>query len=348
MLSHLAFLTRRLDGDAQAAAALAVYAEPSDAGFTHAYAADAGYEGVACVDDAARALVFYCRLWRDYRYPWLVSAVTHLLNFLTRMQQDDGSFPNFILDWRGRPNLTAPSSSPGGPWWTVRAMQALAATLRTFHLEQADRAFQLGRQWLHQQELVGAIALAAQAELDYWLVTQDPTSARFCRKAAEIIADHRDGRVLADDPQTARFWAHHQEEALIRIAAAFGHSSLSDVAITSAFELFGPAVASGFSGRTQTVPYEVSCAVRAFAAVHRASGDPRAAELADLARAWFFGRNAASAPVYDSFRQLTYDGVDGTYVSPNSGAESNIEACFALYPALSWDDLAAASGLVAD
>jgi len=341
MLAHLRFLTRSVLGADPEAQALAVYAEPSGAGFHHVPAAGLDYEGVACVDDAARAVVLYCRLWRSYQYAWLKPTVMRLLNFLVTMQRDDGAFSNFILDWTGQPNLVSSSSFPGGPWWTARAMRALAVGLQTFQIPALDSAFRLGRQWLHQCQSIGALAAAAEAELDYWLVTGDSVSARFCLYAAETIASHHDGHILADDSESPHFWAHHQERALMRVAVAFDQPHLSRIAIESAFELFGPAVVSQFAGRQRTLPYEVSCASCTFDAVYRVSGDPRARELAELAREWFYGRNAAASPVYDPVRQLTYDGIDGESVSSNSGAESNIEAAFALYSVLPWNHLAA-------
>jgi hypothetical protein len=57
MLAHLRFLTRSVVGTGPEAQALAVYAEPSGTGFHHVPAAGLDYEGVACVDDAARAVV---------------------------------------------------------------------------------------------------------------------------------------------------------------------------------------------------------------------------------------------------------------------------------------------------
>ena len=177
-----------------------------------------------------------------------------LLNFLVSTQRDDGAFSNFILDWTGRPNLVSSSSFPGGPWWTARAMRALAVGLQTFQISALDSAFRLGRQWLHHCQSVGALAAAAEAELDYWLVTGDSVAARFCLNAAETIASHRDGRILADDSESPHLWAHHQERALMRVAVAFDQPHLSRIAIESAFELFGRAVVSQFVGRQRTLP----------------------------------------------------------------------------------------------
>ena len=320
--------------------ALSVYAEPSGGGFRHVPAVAWDHEGVACIDDVARAVVLYCSLWRDHGISSLRPVIARLINFVLHMQGADGAFVNFIVDWTGRPNLTSPTSRPGGPWWTARAMHALSSSLRVVPSDEVHRAFLLGRTWLHQYESVGALAVAVEAELEYWQVTQDPMAARFCLRAAEAMADHRSGHVLADDSEVPHLWGHHQERAILHVAAVFDRPDLSDIAIASAFELFGPAVVSGFAGPGCTVPYEVSCASDAFDAVHRASGNDHADELANLARAWFYGRNTAAAPVYDTTRQLIYDGVDGEIVSPNAGAESNLEAARSLYRLLPWSSLA--------
>jgi hypothetical protein len=101
-------------------------------------------------------------------------------------------------------------------------------------------------------------------------------------------------------------------------------------------ELFAPTVGARFADRTTSLPYDVSCVALGLDAIAQATGDSRAARLAELARAWFWGRNAASTPVYDIARGLVYDGVDGDVVSANAGAESNIEGACTLFESLSW------------
>ena len=61
-----------------------------------------------------------------------------------------------------------------------------------------------------------------------------------------------------------------------------------------------------------------------------ATGDDRHTRYAGLARAWFDGRNAAAAPVFDRQGSLAYDGIAHGLVSQNSGAESNVESGLAL------------------
>jgi hypothetical protein len=42
------------------------------------------------------------------------------------MQESDGRFLNFIADAAGTKNRQGRTSSAGGPWWTARALWALA------------------------------------------------------------------------------------------------------------------------------------------------------------------------------------------------------------------------------
>jgi hypothetical protein len=62
----------------------------------------------------------------------------------------------------------------------------------------------------------------------------------------------------------------------------------------------------------------------------RATEDGRWRALAEDARAWFDGRNAAGQPVYDRELGRVADGVDEDRISVNSGAEANIVAAEAL------------------
>ena len=67
------------------------------------------------------------------------------------------------------------------------------------------------------------------------------------------------------------------------------------------------------------LPFDMSCTARGLAAVGRATGDTRYADLARLAQAWFWGRNAARARVYEPGRGMVYDGsIDAGHVSRNS------------------------------
>ena len=132
VIRQLHRLTHAVPAAGAGASALAVYAEACDGAFAQRAAAEQGFEGVACVDDAARAVVLYCQIWRRHRQPWARAAASALLRFVGFMQEPDGRFANFILDWGGEKNLTGPSSRPAGWAWQARAMHALACGVATF------------------------------------------------------------------------------------------------------------------------------------------------------------------------------------------------------------------------
>jgi len=355
MLRQLGRLTRRVPLAGTGAAALAVYAEPptSDpdaisggSGLALHEAAERGFEGVACVDDAARAAVLFSRLWQLCRRPSARQEARAYLRFLLYMQEMDGRFVNFIVDWHGRKNLAGPTSVPGGAPWQARALHGLAAAVAAFAGEPDGHlyreAFLRGLPWLdHPTDYLDVRAVGVLALMEYGTTPaghQDGGIARQAIAWAEEIASHAGGGVLPDAPGRAHdvhLWGHLQEAALARVGATFGRPDLVSVARLSADLLLVPAVERAFAA-PRTIPFDVSAAAAGLAAVAQATGEVRYATLAGQARAWFDGRNAAGAPVYDRRRGLVYDGIDDGQVSQNSGAESNVEGALALSDELPW------------
>ena len=154
MLRQLGRLIRPVGDGANAPIAPAVYARATPGGWTVLPAADQGFEGVACVDDAARAAVLYCGIWQHNGQPWARETAERLLMFVISMQEENGRFANFILDWDGSKNLTGPTSAPGGyvvdSTRHARAMHALACGASTFQHVACASAFDRGLPWLCQ------------------------------------------------------------------------------------------------------------------------------------------------------------------------------------------------------
>src|SRR5438132_1222694 len=97
-LRQLARLTRPLPAAGPRACAISVYADGDDLTLA---ARDKGFEGVACVDDAARAVVLFLDLWRETGDDRLREWATGLLDFVLFMQGRDGRFHNFVRSWDG-------------------------------------------------------------------------------------------------------------------------------------------------------------------------------------------------------------------------------------------------------
>src|SRR5437588_8640515 len=91
VLRQIARLGRSVPFAGGRALAIAVYADGLD---QPVRAQEAGYEGVACVDDAARALELYCDLWDATRLPWALRWCEGLVDFVLAMQEADGRWLN--------------------------------------------------------------------------------------------------------------------------------------------------------------------------------------------------------------------------------------------------------------
>jgi hypothetical protein len=317
------------------ARAIAVYAEApatADAPDHLRAAREQGFEGVACVDDAARAVVLYCALWQRDPQPTYRAAALGLAQFVAYMQREDGRFANFILDWSGTLNLTGSTSSPGGAAWQARAVHALACAGATFGLDTWDECFQRGMRWLDEPvPYMDVRAVGALAAVCHWRATGERTSAaRALVWSAEISRTRAGDRLLnALDVTAIHLWGHLQENALAEVGTAFGRPELVEAARRSAEAVLLPVLDWCLTAE-HVLPFDMSCAVLGLAAVARATGSHRYRQGAEQARAWFFGRNTSGRAVYDVDRGAVYDGIDAGRVSRNSGAESNIEGGLAL------------------
>lgn len=329
MLRQLARLGRRLPAAGPRALAVAVYASADDELLA---AADQGFEGVACVDDGARALVLYCDLWLRTGEPWARDWATGLLDFVLWMQEADGSFVNFIVDWSGRKNRDGTTSRPGPPsFWQARAVRGLARASIVLEERRAADGFRRGLQHLRGHAPSDQRATHALGLIDLLRVGRGadlrPLLASWCD---EITSVRRGGVLLNHESESEpHLWGHLQEGVLAEAASILGRPGLLAIARRSADEFLRPIVLSSFD-RPTVLPYEVACVIYDFERLAAATGDAAYAELAERARAWFHGRNSARAPVYDAARGRVADGIDDGRVSQNSGAEANIVGAQAL------------------
>ncbi|MEZ4932400.1 MAG: hypothetical protein R2788_09815 [Saprospiraceae bacterium] len=75
-------------------------------------------EGFTCVDDVARALVFYVRQYAHEPNEKGLEKIRSLTEFLLYMQADNGYFYNFLLLLGPQINKTHQNSLPIANWWS--------------------------------------------------------------------------------------------------------------------------------------------------------------------------------------------------------------------------------------
>ncbi len=124
--AHLDHLYEEISFNNRPAAIIHIYAEYPDYKRTEAVG-----EGIACVDDIARAAVFYVRHYKYSKNPRSLQKAERLLYFILGMQADNGFFYNFI-DSKYQINKTHINSEARADWWTWRALWALAEALPYF------------------------------------------------------------------------------------------------------------------------------------------------------------------------------------------------------------------------
>jgi hypothetical protein len=324
VLRQLARLTRPLPAAGPGALAVAVY---SDAADRSVVARETGFEGVACVDDAARALDVLCDVWSRTRLPWVERWARGLLEFVLWMQEDDGRWINFVYDWDGERNREGMTSATGENFWHARALMGVSHAWLTFGDERAERAMELGLEHALAKPAppdVRALHLEVGRRLirDAGRTTLLPAMRRW---ADEIAGCRTDGILMnwSNDRGTPHLWAHIQEGVLADAGELLEDDELLTVATRSASRLLSPVVEEGFD-RPSVSPYDVSSTVFSLERIAVVTGDRRWASLAADARAWFDGRNTARAPVYDRERGRVADGIDGGRINGNSGAEANV------------------------
>jgi hypothetical protein len=111
---------------------------PKRVGIIHIYSEYPDYkwvgdsdEGIAAVDDAARAAVFYLNMYEFYGYKSSLEKAKMLLEFIMYMQADSGFFYNFIFDDYSI-NRDHKNSKNEPNWWSWRAMWALSEGYKYF------------------------------------------------------------------------------------------------------------------------------------------------------------------------------------------------------------------------
>ena len=149
VLRHLQRLTRSFVHEGRRISYIHVYARPLGPGpepeLEFITARDSGFEGIACVDDAARAAMLALRVHEETGSAAALRLARDWLGFVTYMQEPDGRFTNFIRDEAGTKNRHGRTSYPGGRWWTARALWALATAWRVTGEEDYLCRFQRGR-----------------------------------------------------------------------------------------------------------------------------------------------------------------------------------------------------------
>jgi hypothetical protein len=338
LLQYLRALTFDFDRDDQHVSCVLVYSEPDpdrEGQYRPIVAAESGFEGVACVDDTARAALLALEVYDRIGSRSALQLAKRWLTFVEYMQYPDGSFANFIRTAAGVRNATGPTSLKGGYWWSARALRALACAYRiTGHDQYLERYQRCVLEPLADGKIQAVLALA---ELD--LYRADPTEELAARisERCRFIAGPTANPYFRDEPTRAAIsmWGYHQLHAVASAAVTLHQPSLLGPCGRTLHNVIEPDVRARFwhsypdRQKNGVCAYDVAPIVQGLKALYEATGTKKYRLLALDASGWFYGRNDADAQMYDPSRGQCRDGITNGVASTNCGAESAIEAGFA-------------------
>lgn len=135
--AHLEHLTQTIHLNGQPCDIIHIYSEYPDYRWV-----DAAQEGIACVDDVARAAVVYLRYFELTGIDSVLPKAQRLLNFVLHMQAEDGEFYNFI-DSTLQINKSYRTSQKSFGFWAARGYWALGMGYRIFNDRDPDFAAKL-------------------------------------------------------------------------------------------------------------------------------------------------------------------------------------------------------------
>ncbi len=276
--AHLDALSPRIEVDGRSMLTTWIYADAP----TYTPVGDPD-EGIACVDDVARAAVAYLDEHARTGSSHALTQARGALEFTLYMQEPDGGFVNFITDTTGTKNREHETSRAGLGWWAFRGMWALARGYREF--EQQDPAFAarlLEAYGRTEGALVGALAESGGASIPArdgnvpaWLGRFSPDVASVAaialaemqearpndrtRGALATVADgiaassvrrgtdgafEHAGHTIAN-PELWHAWGAHEGEALARAGQLLDRPDLIDAARREAEGLMAWQLAAG-------------------------------------------------------------------------------------------------------
>lgn len=333
VLRHLHRLTQSFVYRGRRISFINIYASPGDEGqLEFIMARESGLEGIACVDDVARAAILALRVYEQTQSPEALRLAQGWLSFVEYMQEPDGRFSNFIVDTAGTKNRRGQTSRTGGVWWTARAMWALATAYRVTGEQRYRRRFMRGRLSPTPDMKIKAVQALALIEM-YQAQPDTSLLTRLCALCDAIVAsgpDYFRDKVGQDE---VAMWGYHQLQAVACAGRLLSRLDYVAACETTVRNLIQPAIAAGFYHIYPTVQnhqcvYDVSTLALGLESLYQITSKSEHRNLALECIAWLDGRNAANYTVYSARTGCCSDGITDGVASLNCGAESAIEAGF--------------------
>ncbi|NQV72378.1 hypothetical protein HQ496_04580 [bacterium] len=324
--------------------------------FVHIYSEAPNYgwvgdedEGIAALDDAARAAVVYLRHFELTGDSGSADKAKQLIRFVMKMQRSDGLFYNFIFDNALTINTTHQNSRADAfQWWAGRGVWALGVCAQVFEASDptlsklCETRIRLTYPYLQQYlSKYGTYTVIGGRRYPLWLVdeTASDATSELLLGLISLNRAYPDGVVqemidrFSDGVATMQYgslsvFPYGSHASWQEIWHGWGNSQTMAVseagrpasAIFEADNFYARLLVYGF---LHSIPFDnpnnerefeqIAYATRAIAVglvkLSEATSDRKYAVMAGLAASWFTGNNVAGEKMYDPATGRGYDGI---------------------------------------
>ena len=281
-------------------------------------------EGIACVDDSARAVILALEIYESFADKESLEQAEKWLTFLEYMQDKKGYISNFIDSPKGQKKFGIPSSYKGGVWWSARAKWAWAKAYRiTKEKKYLDLYFKT-KITENYENNVASILLIAGLEIS------ERENRLYLEKLLERIISCRSkrGYFLHAKSAPLHLWAYHELEAVAKSAGLLGNKeTLRKLCEATVDSLASDVINNGFyfeylsRDKSEINPYCVSPLIRGIYELNILDKKEKYQKLLHKCFDWF-------EKMYDPVTSTCFDWVHGEKIASDCGAEASIEAGF--------------------
>ncbi len=323
LLKHLQNLTGSFKFNNKEIFYINVYSRNKDGRFIPVKAKG---EGIACIDDSARAIVLALEIYETSGEKKALHQAKEWLTFLEYMQDRKGLITNFIKSGQGQKEYGIISSHPGGAWWSSRAKWAWAKAYKvTKEKKYLDLYFKTKITEEYQNDVASVLLLAGLE-----IITEENKTylnnllkrVSSCRAEAGFFL-HAKGAPL-------HLRAYHELEAVAKASDLLGNKkkfiNLCEQAVDN---MVSEVINDGFyteyltHDKSEINPYCVSPLIRGLyeLSIIDIENKEKYRKLLRKCFDWF-------EKMYDPATGVCLDWVHGEEIASDCGAEASIEAGF--------------------
>lgn len=309
--------------------------------FQHANFGVPNYKEGYCLDDNARALLMTAMAFKQQKHMQALDLVPVYLSYIHYMQNDDGTFRNFLSFSRNFLDEVGSEDSFGRTIWALGYL--LSNPTSEMHRRSAKNMFFYAAPNFEKLEHIRGIANTMIGISIYLQAAKDDEHMR-------AVLRRLTGRLLARYEENRREdWKWFESKltydnavlplALWHASEILGEEKINQVAKESMDFLTGITLRNGYlsvignekwfaaddsKSRFAQQPVDAMMMVLMFQKAYLLTGEKAYAELLHTAFMWFLGQNDLHLSLYNKETKGCFDGLESYGVNQNQGAESTL------------------------